>query len=136
MQRNKAPSPPVPLESEEQMTLFQWARLQRGKYPELSLLYHVPNGGSRHRAEAARLQAEGVKAGVPDLCLPVARGGFHGLYIELKRVRGSKTSDLQIAWMESLMKQGYCVALCKGWEQAAKTIIDYLEQKEVSTWDL
>ena len=127
--KNKAPSPPVPLESEEQITLFKWARLQSGKYPELSLLYHVPNGGSRHRAEAARLQAEGVKAGVPDLCLPVARGGFHGLYIELKRVRGSRTSDLQVGWMESLMKQGYCVALCKGWEQAAQTIIAYLEQR-------
>ena len=127
--KNKAPSPPVPLESEEQITLFKWARLQSGKYPELSLLYHVPNGGSRHRAEAARLQAEGVKAGVPDLCLPVARGGFHGLYIELKRVRGSRTSDLQVGWMESLMKQGYCVALCKGWEQAAQTIIEYLEQR-------
>ena len=127
--RNKAPSPPVPLESEEQITLFQWARLQSGKYPELSLLYHVPNGGSRNRAEAARLQAEGVKAGVPDLCLPVPRGAFHGLYIELKRVRGSRTSDLQVGWMESLMKQGYCVAICKGWEQAAQTIIEYLEQR-------
>lgn len=127
--RNKATSPPVPLESEEQITLFQWARLQSGKYPELSLLYHVPNGGSRNRAEAARLQAEGVKAGVPDLCLPVPRGAFHGLYIELKRLRGSRTSDLQVGWMESLMKQGYCVALCKGWEQAAQTIIEYLEQR-------
>lgn len=127
--RNKAPSPPVPLESEEQITLFQWARLQSGKYPELSLLYHVPNGGSRNRAEAARLQAEGVKAGVPDLCLPVPRGQFHGLYIELKRMRGSRTSDLQVSWMESLMKQGYCVALCKGWQAAAQTIIEYLEQR-------
>lgn len=75
------------------------------------------------------MQAEGVKAGVPDLCLPVPRGEFHGLYIELKRVRGSRTSDFQVGWMESLMKQGYCVALCKGWEQAAQTIIEYLEQR-------
>ena len=93
------------------------------------IAFVVPNGGSRNRAEAARLQAEGVKAGVPDLCLPVPRGEFHGLYIELKRVRGSRTSDFQVGWMESLMKQGYCVALCKGWEQAAQTIIEYLEQR-------
>lgn len=125
--RYKAPSLPPPLESEEQATLFQWANLQSGKYPELSLLYHVPNGGSRNKTEAARLQAEGVKAGVPDLCLPVARGGFHGLYVEMKRLRGSKTSDLQTAWMESLTQQGYCVALCKGWEAAAKAITEYLE---------
>ena len=120
---------PVPKESEEQQTLFEWVRLQSGKYPELRLLYHIPNGGSRNKAEAGRLQAEGVKAGVPDLCLPVARGGYHGLYIELKRKRGGVASDLQLAWMENLMKQGYCVALCKGWEAAAEMIMNYLQEK-------
>lgn len=80
MQKSKMP---VPTEAQEQMTLFSWAAMQSGKYPELNLLYHVPNGGSRHKAEAGRLRAEGVKAGVPDLCLPVARGQYHGLYIEL-----------------------------------------------------
>lgn len=64
MQKNKMP---VPTEAQEQMTLFSWAAMQSGKYPELNLLYHVPNGGSRHKAEAGRLRAEGVKAGVPDL---------------------------------------------------------------------
>lgn len=91
------------------------------------MLYHVPNGGSRNKAEAGRFKAEGVKAGVPDLCLPVARGGFHGLYVELKRLRGSKTSEDQIMWMEELTKQGYCVALCKGWEAAANAILEYLK---------
>ena len=120
---------PVPTEAQEQMTLFSWAAMQSGKYPELKLLYHVPNGGSRHKAEAGRLRAEGVKAGVPDLCLPVARGGCHGLYIELKRQRGGRTSDLQTGWLDALMKQGYQVAVCKGWEAAAETIIKYLEGK-------
>lgn len=92
MRANKLP---VPTEAQEQMTLFSWAAMQSGKYPELNLLYHVPNGGSRHKAEAGRLRAEGVKAGVPDLCLPVARGQYHGLYIELKRQRGGRTSDHQ-----------------------------------------
>lgn len=83
--KNNAPSLPVPTESVEQQCLFRWAAFQSGRFPELALLYHVPNGGSRKKAEAGRFRAEGVKAGVPDLCLPVARGGFHGLYIELKR---------------------------------------------------
>lgn len=96
MQKNKMP---VPTEAQEQMTLFSWAAMQSGKYPELNLLYHVPNGGSRHKAEAGRLRAEGVKAGVPDLCLPVARGQYHGLYIELKRQRGGRTSDHQSEWL-------------------------------------
>lgn len=92
----------------------------------LNLLYHVPNGGSRHKAEAGRLRAEGVKAGVPDLCLPVARGQYHGLYIELKRQRGGRTSDHQSEWLDALSAQGYKAALCYGWEQAAGTIIEYL----------
>ena len=123
MRANKLP---VPTEAQEQMTLFSWAAMQSGKYPELKLLYHVPNGESRHKAEAGRLRAEGVKAGVPDLCLPVPRGDFHGLYIELKRQRGGRLSDHQAEWMEALMRQGYCVALCEGWERAAETIIEYL----------
>lgn len=122
-QKNKMP---VPTEAQEQMTLFSWAAMQSGKYPELNLLYHVPNGGSRHKAEAGRLRAEGVKAGVPDLCLPVARGQYHGLYIELKRQRGGRTSDHQSEWLDALSAQGYKAALCYGWEQAAGTIIEYL----------
>lgn len=123
MQKSKMP---VPTEAQEQMTLFSWAAMQSGKYPELNLLYHVPNGGSRHKAEAGRLRAEGVKAGVPDLCLPVARGQYHGLYIELKRQRGGRTSDHQSEWLDALSAQGYKAALCYGWEQAAGTIIEYL----------
>lgn len=117
---------PVPTEEQEQITLFEWAELQSGKYPELKLLYHVPNGGSRNKAEAARLRAAGVKAGVPDLCLPVPRGGYHGLYIELKRQRGGRKSDLQEEWLTALKVQGHFCALCCGWELAAKTIIQYL----------
>lgn len=64
----------LPTESEEQVTLFSWARMKEEKYPELRLLYHIPNGGSRNQIEAKHLKAQGVKSGVPDLCLPVARG--------------------------------------------------------------
>ena len=56
MRANKLP---VPTEAQEQITLMNWAELQSGKYPELKLLYHVPNGGSRNKAEAGRLRAEG-----------------------------------------------------------------------------
>ena len=130
MRANNAPSLPVPTESAEQQCLFRWAVFQSGRFPELALLYHVPNGGSRKKAEAGRFRAEGVKAGVPDLCLPVARGGFHGLYIELKRQKGSKASGDQKRWLSELKKQGYFTALCKGWEDAAKVITDYLSATE------
>lgn len=71
-------------EANEQEALFRWAAFVRGRFPEIDLLYHIPNGGSRNRLEAANLKRQGVKAGVPDLCLPVASGKYHGLYIELK----------------------------------------------------
>lgn len=71
-------------EAIEQTKLFNWVVLARGKYPELDMLYHIPNGGSRNKIEAANLRRQGVRSGVPDLCLPVARGNYHGLYIELK----------------------------------------------------
>lgn len=125
MKNNSKPFP-VPPESVEQQRLFMWARLQACKYPELALLYHVPNGGSRNKAEAGRLQAEGVKSGVPDLCLPVARGCFHGLYIELKRTEGGRVSENQREWLDVLQKQGYCAVVCKGWEAAAEEIKNYL----------
>lgn len=128
MRRNNAPSLPIPTEAEEQIALFEWAELQKGRFPELALLYHVPNGGSRNKIEAARLQAQGVKSGVPDLCLPVARGANHGLYIELKRQRGGRISAEQARWIDGLLKQGYAAAICKGWQEAARVIADYLRQ--------
>lgn len=51
---------------------------------ELALLHHIPNGGARSKATAGRLKAEGVKAGIPDICLPVPKNGYGALYIELK----------------------------------------------------
>lgn len=117
---------PVPTESQEQQRLFQWARMQEGKYPELSLLYHIPNEGKRSRANGRRMVAEGLKKGVPDICLPVARGGSHGLYIELKRTKDWKITKEQESWMRELMEQGYEVGLCIGWEKAAEMIRNYL----------
>ncbi len=120
---------PAPTEAEEQTALFEWAELQSGRFPEVRLLYHVPNGGSRNKTEAARLRAQGVKAGVPDLCLPVARGGKHGLYIELKRQRGGRTSEEQEGWIKALRKQGFAAEVCKGWQEAAEMIVEYLRQE-------
>lgn len=127
----KASEIPVPTEADEQITLFHWAAWQSGKYPELNLLYHVPNGGSRNRIEAARLKAQGVKPGVPDIVLPAARGKYHGLYVELKRQRGGRISENQKEWIKGLTEQGYCAVVCKGYEEAAHAILNYLEGKAI-----
>ena len=116
----------VPSESVEQQCLFRWAALQRGKYPELDLMYHIPNGGKRGKAEAIRFKAEGVKAGVPDICLPVARGEHHGLYIELKRRKNARVTTEQLEWIEELVAQGYVAAVCRGCDEAIDVITGYL----------
>ena len=113
-------------ESGHQEALFSWAAYRTEIMPELQYMYHVPNGGKRDKATAAVLKRQGVKAGVPDIMLPAARAGYHGLYIELKRQRGGRTSDHQSEWLDALSAQGYKAALCYGWEQAAGTIIEYL----------
>ena len=113
-------------ESDEQQALFQWAKLMQGQHPELSLLHSIPNGGKRNVIEAARMKREGVKAGVSDVFLPVARGKYHGLYIELK-VGENKTSSDQKWWIAQTTKQGYCSTVCYGWVEAKGVIEEYLE---------
>lgn len=113
-------------ESEEQTSLIAWTELMKGRYPEIALLYHIPNGGSRNRLEAYHLKQQGVKSGVPDLCLPVARGGYHGLYIEMK-VKGNKPTANQLEWIGNLQKQGYKAVVCYGWEEASGVILSYLK---------
>ena len=78
-------------ESGHQEALFSWAAYRTGLMPELQYMYHVPNGGKRDAATAVALKRQGVKAGVPDIMLPAARAGYHGLYIELKAGENTTT---------------------------------------------
>ena len=112
-------------EDNEQAALFRWMAFERGAHPEIDMLYHIPNGGRRDSREAARLKRQGVRAGVPDLCLPVPRGGYGALYIELK-VKGGRLSENQKAWMERLRRCGNKAVVCFGWEEAAGAIREYL----------
>lgn len=108
-----------------QAALFRWAEYQAKRLPVLALLFAIPNGGHRHPATAAKLKAEGVKAGVPDICLPVAMGEYHGLWIELKAGKNRPTQT-QTAWHVRLSAEGYRVAVCWSWEAARDVIEEYL----------
>ena len=116
----------TPLEAQEQKTLFEWAAIMEKQYPELSLMHAIPNGGSRNAIEARNLRLQGVKAGVPDIFLPCARNGFHGLYIELKRIKGGRVSVEQKKMLLALQEQGYKAVVCYGWEEAANVIQEYM----------
>ncbi|MCK9234946.1 MAG: VRR-NUC domain-containing protein [Acholeplasmataceae bacterium] len=120
-------------EDAEQMALMAWAAraMYHGKWPELKLLHHIPNGGERSVVVATKLKAMGTKPGVPDLFLPVARHGVHGLYIELKKdwkFGGGKASAVQLEWRDALIDCGYGWALAQGWKEARETLIQYLSE--------
>lgn len=125
--RRRAPAGPKRTEHAEAVTLMKAVRLHEGRHPELRLLFAVPNGGDRHVITAAKMKAEGVKPGVPDYILPVARGGFHGLAIELKTATGA-TSREQKQWLADLRAQGYRAEVCKGWQQAFDLLTEYLSK--------
>ena len=116
----------------EQTALMQWTVINGRLYPDLDLLHAIPNGGDRSPSVASALKAEGVKSGVPDLCLPVPRGMYAGLYIEMKKqteykkTRGGR-SENQARWHLRLVAQRYAVVTCYGWGAAAMAIKDYYE---------
>lgn len=131
MQAIKIPKQ-VPSEEAEQAALMRWAAAMLGEYPALNLLYHIPNGGLRSKATAGKMKAAGQKSGVPDLHLPVPKGKYHGLYIELKRQRGGTPTQEQVDWMSALNRRGYCVCWCRGWLAAAAVLVAYLERGEIT----
>ena len=90
-------------------------------------LYAIPNGGKRNKKEAYFLKKTGVKAGVPDLCVPVARKGYHGLYIEMK-YKKNKPTDNQLEWIRTLTDNGYLAKVCVGAKEAIKLLNWYFEK--------
>ena len=115
------------LESDEQIALVDWAGFTAGRHPELRLLFHIPNGGNLSKAQRGKFKAMGLKAGMPDLCLPVRRGMYGSLFIEMKRIRGRGPSDTQKRVHDELRQAGNRVAVCYGWLDAKSTILSYLE---------
>ena len=116
-----------PSEHSEQTALIEWWRMYaRWKSLPECLLMAIPNGGRRDAVTGARLHAEGVRAGIPDLFLAVPTRQAHGLWIEMKRQHGGRISDAQKSSMAALEDQGYACTVCKGWQEARRAISDYL----------
>jgi len=119
----------APHEDAEQITLFAWIDIHSGQYPDLSLAFHVPNGGHRNPHVGAQMKRLGVRPGVPDIILPVAKHGYNGLAIELKRSIGGRVSPEQQKWLSRLEQQGWQTYVCHGADEAIKTIREYMEIK-------
>lgn len=112
----------VPSEHAEQAALFVWANA----HPVACVMYANVNGQYRQ----GQRPEPGMKAGIPDVFLPVARGGYHGLYIELKRKKGGVVFEAQKAWHERLRGQGYAVGLSYGADEAIAQVQAYLGEGE------
>ena len=113
-------------ESLEQQAVVTYCAFQSWRLPNSDRIFHIPNGGWRTITEAKRFKSEGVKKGVPDLCLPIPLNGYHGLYIEMKRPDGTnKPSKDQKDWITFLNSVGYKAVACYGYEDAVKEIQRY-----------
>lgn len=109
-------------ERDDQDALFRWAAWKANARPEYALLYAIPNGQYR----PGQRPEPGMKRGVPDVCLPVPRGEWHGLYVELKHGRNT-TTKAQDWWLAQLAAQGYRVAVARGFDEAVRMVEGYVE---------
>lgn len=122
-----------------QSAVFCWAAMNVGKYPELKWLHAIPNGGSRHIAEATKMVAAGLRSGVWDIFLPLPihtewAKQYAGMYVEMKeeKRRNHKNgglSDEQIEFKEYAERMGYYCKVCYTWEEARDMLIKYMELK-------
>lgn len=131
----KGAKTPVASEYHEQKAVMDWWHVySMMKLIDYRLLFAIPNGAhlagnSQHRAiQMNKLKASGFRSGVPDLMLAITHSGndFSGLFIELKRV-GGKPSPLQLEFTDLLRRQGYCVVIAQGSEEAIRAIKGYLD---------
>jgi VRR-NUC domain-containing protein len=120
-------------EHSEQALVIEWAQRHEGLYPELRWLYSSLNGIFIPAPKQIvykiinHMKQEGMKKGIADLCLPVARRGYHGLYIELKRDENSEIKPEQIEFMAFVAEQGYCDKICRGYDETIEVLEWYLK---------
>lgn len=79
-------------EERMQCEFFELVKLCFPKLPD-KLLFAVPNGGSRHIAEAANLKRQGVTSGVADVILLIPKKGYASLCIEFKTQKGIQSNE-------------------------------------------
>ena len=130
-------APKAPTEHTHQVHLANWVKSMVPIYPAFRLFAAIPNqGGGRpgsgHHIRAALMKAEGLAPGYPDTLLDVARGGWHGLRVELKRkaywpegrmepLTEGEPAPEQVDWHRRLTTEGFCVWVAWG-DHAARDI--------------
>ena len=116
-----------PTESQIQISIMEWAATKEHNGRPLSYhLFHIPNGGRRSAREGNKLKKEGVQAGVPDLYMDIAKGGYHGFRLELKKLKGGIVSAEQKERIAVLNEEGYKAVVCRGFDESVKAIEEYM----------
>ena len=113
-------------EHDDQVAIFEWAKMSEGAYPDLWLLHASMNAGRRTKRQGAKLVRSGLKKGVPDITLPIACGGYIGLWIEQK-VKGGRVRPSQDEWHKRLEDAGHRVIVSWSVEESIQVLTDYLE---------
>ena len=120
VERKKDPLPEAPSEAEEQIKLVVWLEKQGLR------VVGSANGGKRHLFEAVKLKRMGLATGFPDIFVPLASGGYHGLMIEMKKAKGGALSAAQRDWLNYLRSQKYYAECAHGFEEAREMVLKYL----------
>ena len=110
-------------EHEIQVSCINWFRLVYPKY----LIYAIPNGSQRNIIVATKLKAEGVTSGIPDLHVPIAKNGYHGLYVEMKAGKNKPTGN-QLTIMDKLRNEGYKCVVCYSLDEFMQEVKDYFKK--------
>ena len=127
------------IETDKQAALFRWSKMMERYHPELALLNGSLNGVRLTIGQAVKAKKQGMKKGFPDIFLPVPKGGYHGLFIELKikpyrnhkkKIVYPEISGEQLWWIAKLKAMGYRAEICKGFDAAQNEIMNYLILRE------
>lgn len=122
-------------EHDEQVIIFNWAKLHEKRWPCLKYMYATLNGVKLTKGQAAKMKAAGNKKGVPDIVLPFPCDGFHGLYVELK-IPGNTPTQHQKDYMEYLNSVGYFATTAYGYKEAIQIIENYISGNRKYQWQL
>ena len=113
-------------EHREQVALINWRDTFSNIHPELKLLHSNQNARKCTPRQGKYLNDEGRVKGVPDLCLPIPRDGYSGLWIEMKADKTSNTTPEQKDWIHRLEHYGHKCVVCCDWTIGARIIQKYL----------
>lgn len=113
-------------EDDIQQSCVFWFGLQYPKFRRL--IHHSPNEASYKSAGLQR--AMGMQVGFPDIFIAVPRGGYHGLFVEMKTPKG-RVSKEQTEMLSLLEDQGYKTAIARGVVPFMKVVNEYMEEKVV-----